>query len=108
LTKITAKLILNYVVKYRTLDGTFGALADPTRRGIIMRLAKGEASVSELAKPYGISMPAISKHLRVLEEAGLIFRWKVGRIHYCRLAKLPLNEIDSWLSRFRDSNHKVL
>ena len=89
------------MVKYRTLDGTFGALADPTRRGIIMHLVEGEASVSELAKPYGISMPAISKHLNVLEEAGLIFRSKRGRIYYCRLATAPLKEIDTWLARFR-------
>jgi DNA-binding transcriptional ArsR family regulator len=96
------------VVKYRTLDGTFGALADPTRRGIILHLAQGQASVSELAKPYGISMPAISKHLKVLEEAGLIFRWREGRVHYCKLATAPLGEIDSWLVRFRKSHHKVL
>jgi DNA-binding transcriptional ArsR family regulator len=96
------------VVKYRTLDGTFGALSDSTRRGIILRLAEGEASVSELAKPYGISLPAISKHLRVLEEAGLIFRRREGRTHYCRLATTPLGEIDTWLTRFRQSHHKVL
>ncbi len=96
------------MVKYRTLDGTFGALADPTRRGIILHLAQGEASVSELAGPYGISMPAISKHLKVLEEAGLIFRWRKGRVRYCRLATAPLGEIDSWLARFRQSNRKVI
>jgi DNA-binding transcriptional ArsR family regulator len=96
------------VVKYRTLDGTFGALTDPTRRGIIMRLAEGETSVSELARPYGISGPAISKHLRVLEEAGLIFRRREGRVHYCRLATSPLHEIDTWLTRFRETHNKVL
>lgn len=91
------------MVKYRTLDGTFGALADPTRRGIILRLKKGEASVSELAEPYGISLPAVSKHLKVLEDAGLIFREQRGRVRYCRLATAPLNEIDTWLNRFRDN-----
>jgi DNA-binding transcriptional ArsR family regulator len=96
------------VVKYRTLDGTFGALADPTRRGIIMQLARGEASVSELARPYGISMPAILKHLKVLEEAGLIFRRKEGRTNYCSLATAPLGEIDSWLTRFRQSKSKII
>lgn len=96
------------MVKYRTLDGTFGALADPTRRGIILHLAQGEASVSELAKPHGISMPAISKHLRVLEEAGLIFRRREGRVSYCSLATAPLSEIDSWLARFRQPNRKVI
>jgi DNA-binding transcriptional ArsR family regulator len=96
------------MVKYRTLDGTFGALADPTRRGLILQLAEGEASVSELAKPYGISLPAVSKHLRVLEEAGLIFRTREGRTHYCSLATQPLREIDTWLVRFRKSRRKVL
>ncbi len=96
------------MVKYRTLDGTFGALSDPTRRGIIMHLNKGEASVSELASPYGISMPAISKHLKVLEEAGLIFRQKKGRVHYCRLATAPLGEVDTWLARFRRSHRRVI
>ena len=96
------------MVKYRTLDGTFGALADPTRRGIVLRLAEGEASVSELAAPYGISMPAISKHLRVLEVAGLIFRWRKGRVHYCKLATSPLGEIDSWLARFRRAGNKII
>ena len=96
------------MVKYRTLDGTFGALADPTRRGIVLHLAKGEASISELAKPYGISLPAVSKHLRVLEEAGLIFRRREGRTHYCSLATTPLSEIDTWLARFRQPVHKVI
>jgi DNA-binding transcriptional ArsR family regulator len=96
------------MVKYRTLDGTFGALADPTRRGIVMHLAKGEASVSELAKPYRISLPAVSKHLGVLEEAGLIFRQQRGRTHYCRLATQPLREIDTWLARFRRTNRQII
>ncbi len=73
-----------------------------------MQLSQGEASVSELAAPYGISMPAISKHLKVLEEAGLIFRRKQGRVHYCRLATAPLDEIDTWLARFRGSHNKVI
>src|SRR3989344_2906220 len=96
------------MVKYRTLDGTFGALADQTRRNIILQLARGEVSVSELAKPYGISLPAVSKHLSVLEEAGLIFRERRGRIHYCRLASQPLREIDVWLVRFRRSHRQVI
>jgi DNA-binding transcriptional ArsR family regulator len=91
------------MVKYRTLDGTFGALADPTRREIIMRLRNGEMSVSELAEPYGISLAAVSKHLKVLEEAGLIFRERKGRVRYCRLATAPLREIDAWLDRFRNN-----
>jgi DNA-binding transcriptional ArsR family regulator len=96
------------MVKYRTLDGTFGALADPTRRGIILRLKEGEASISELAKPYGISMPAILKHIKVLEEAGLVFRQRRGRVNYCSLATAPLSEIDTWLDRFRKPGQTVI
>lgn len=96
------------MVKYRTLDGTFGALADPTRRGIVLQLAKGQATVSELAQPYGISLPAVSKHIKVLEQAGLVFRWREGRTFYCRLAASPLREIDSWLVRFRDSQSQII
>lgn len=90
------------MVKYRTLDGTFGALSDPTRRMIILRLREGEASVSELAAPHEMSLPAISRHISVLEDAGLIFKRKEGRQQYCRLATKPLVEIDAWLRRFRD------
>ncbi len=90
------------MVKYRTLDGTFGALADPTRRAIVLHLLAGEASVGELAAPHQMSLPAISKHISVLEEAGLVFKRKQGRQQYCRLATKPLNEIDAWLRRFRD------
>ncbi len=89
------------MVKYRTLDGTFGALSHPTRRQIVLRLREGEASVSELAAPHAMSLPAISKHVRVLEEAGLVLRRKEGREYRCSLAASPLQEIDSWLSRFR-------
>jgi DNA-binding transcriptional ArsR family regulator len=91
------------VVKYRTLDGTFGALADPTRRQIVLRLRDGEASVSELAAPHRMSLPAISRHISVLEDAGLVFKRKEGRQQYCRLATRPLTEIDVWLRRFRDT-----
>ncbi|MGK2954654.1 MAG: ArsR/SmtB family transcription factor [Solirubrobacterales bacterium] len=90
------------MVKYRTLDGTFGALADPTRRQIVMRLREGEASVGELAAPHKMSLPAISRHISVLEDAGLVFKRKEGRQQYCRLATKPLVEIDAWLRRFRD------
>jgi DNA-binding transcriptional ArsR family regulator len=84
-------------------------MSDPTRRGIVLRLAQqGKASVSELAEPYKLSGPAISKHLRVLEEAGLIFRRREGRAHYCRLATAPLNEIDIWLARFREAHNRIL
>lgn len=89
------------MVKYRTLDGTFSALSDPTRRQIMLRLWEGEASVGELAAPHKMSLPAISRHISVLEDAGLVFKRKEGRQHYCTLATSPLQEIDAWLRRFR-------
>ncbi len=83
------------------LDVTFGALADPIRRAILARLAMGDASVSELAKPFSVSLPAISKHLRVLEDAGLLARRKEGRVHYCRIAVSPLHDAAEWLLFYR-------
>jgi len=83
------------------LDATFSALADPTRRAILARLATGEATVTELARPFSISLPAISKHLRVLEDAGLLNRQKQGRIHRCRLVVGPLHEAAEWLLFYR-------
>lgn len=83
------------------LSSTFAALADPTRRAILTRLAKGEATVNELAKPFAMSQPAISKHLKVLERAGLISR---GRQAQCRPRKIdakPLAEADDWLENYR-------
>ncbi|VTS00437.1 ArsR/SmtB family transcription factor [Tuwongella immobilis] len=79
----------------------FAALADPTRRAILARLAKGEATVMELAKPFAMSQPAISKHLRVLEEAGLISRGRDAQRRPCRLEAQPLMEIRDWLEEFR-------
>ncbi len=83
------------------LDVTFAALADPTRRAILTRLAKGEVSVMELAKPFKMSQPAISKHLRVLERAGLISRGRDAQRRPCRLEAKPLAEADEWLERYR-------
>jgi DNA-binding transcriptional ArsR family regulator len=80
------------------LNTTFAALADPTRRAIISRLAQGAATVTELAAPFNISLPAISKHLRVLEQAGLLRQQKQGRIRYCHLNPQPLGEAVKWLS----------
>ena len=85
----------------RTLDNTFSALADPTRRAILARLAQGETSVSDLARPFPISLPAISRHLRVLEQAGLLERRKRGRVHHCRLRPVPLKQAVQWLDRYR-------
>src|SRR5947209_14785109 len=83
------------------LDGVFSALADPTRRAILARLATGEASVSELAAPFEISMPAISKHLKVLQRAGLITQGREAQWRPCRLAPAPLKEVDDWLDEYR-------
>ena len=83
------------------LDATFGALSDSTRRGILARLARGESSVSELAAPYRISLPAVSKHLGVLEGAGLVTRRKDGRVHRCRLVARPMREAADWIDFYR-------
>ncbi len=83
------------------LTTVFSALADPTRRAILARLAQGEASGTELAQPFSISVPAISKHLRVLEHAELILHRKDGRTHRFRLAARPLREAADWLEQYR-------
>lgn len=83
------------------LNIVFFALADPTRRAILARLAHGEASGTELAQPFSISVPAISKHLRVLEHAELILHRKEGRTHLFRLAARPLKEVATWLEHYR-------
>jgi DNA-binding transcriptional ArsR family regulator len=86
----------------RHLDATFAALADPTRRAILARLASGEASVRELAKPFSMSQPAISKHLKVLERAGLISRGLDAQRRPRRLEAKPLAEATAWLERYRE------
>src|SRR5437660_12597657 len=83
------------------LDRTFAALADPTRRAILARLANGEATVIELAQPFDISLQAVSKHLKVLEQAGLITRGRDAQWRPCRLEAARLKEIDHWVSRYR-------
>lgn len=83
------------------LDATFSALADPTRRAILARLAQGEATVTELVAPFRMSQPAISKHLKVLEKAGLISRGRDAQRRPCKLAAKPLAEADEWLETFR-------
>jgi DNA-binding transcriptional ArsR family regulator len=80
------------------LDRTFAALSDPTRRAILSRLANGPANISELAGPFRISMPAISKHIGVLEKAGLLTRERTGRVHRCRLRAEPIRKAASWLA----------
>ena len=84
------------------LSSTFAALADPTRRAILARLAAGEASVTELAKPFDMSMPAVSKHLKVLEHAGLVARSREAQWRRCHLEAAPLREISEWVERYRE------
>jgi DNA-binding transcriptional ArsR family regulator len=84
------------------LDATFAALADPTRRAILARLARGEASVMELAEPFEMSQPAISKHLKVLERAGLISRGRDAQRRPCRLEAAPLRDVNEWIERYRE------
>src|ERR687889_2528438 len=84
-----------------TLDSTFAALSDPTRREILARLASGEASVKELAEPFQMSLPGVSKHLKVLERAGLISRGGVAQSRPCRLEARPLKEAADWVERYR-------
>ncbi len=83
------------------LSATFGALADPTRRSILARLSAGEASVTELAAPVAMSMPAISKHLKVLERAGLVGRGREAQWRPCRLQAAPLQDVAGWVQHYR-------
>ncbi|WP_309092707.1 metalloregulator ArsR/SmtB family transcription factor [Phenylobacterium sp.] len=84
-----------------TLSATLSALADPTRRAILARLAEGEATVNELAEPFDISLPAVSRHLKVLENAGLISRGREAQWRPARLEAAPLKDLDGWLAQYR-------
>jgi len=84
-----------------TLSNTFAALADPTRRAILAKLSLGEASVTALAEPFAMSMPAISKHLKVLERAGLIARGREAQWRPCRLEAAPLKDVSAWVDEYR-------
>jgi DNA-binding transcriptional ArsR family regulator len=85
----------------RALDLTFQALADPTRRAILGRLSEGEATAGELAQPFDMSLPAISKHLKVLEKAGFLIRARDGRVHRCNLDAGPMHAASDWISTYR-------
>ncbi len=87
--------------KSRWLDRTFGALADPTRRRILAQLAKGDACVTDLARPHAMSLAAVSKHLIVLEKAGLVKRHRQGRVHSLALEVKPMQEAQAWIERYR-------
>lgn len=90
------------VTNVRQLDATFHALSDPTRRAILARLAEGEATVGELAVPFPISRPAVSKHLRVLERAGLVDRTRDGRTSRCALDARPMRDAAHWVEAYRE------
>src|SRR5258708_28592837 len=86
----------------KVLDRTFGALADPTRRRILAQLMKGEECVTDLARPHAMSLAAVSKHLIVLEKAGLVKRRRDGRVHSLRLGAKPMKEAQAWIHRHRE------
>lgn len=100
LTNWLYNLLVNYMSADR-LSATFAALADPTRRAILARLATGETTVAELAKPFRITGPAVSKHLKVLEQAGLITRGREAQWRPCRIEPGALKVVDDWLDRYR-------
>jgi len=95
--------IVNQMVKYspKMLNRTFAALADPTRRRILAHLARGDRCVTDLARPHAMSLPAVSKHLRVLEKAGLLRRRRYGRVHQLKLAAKPLQAAAQWVEEYR-------
>jgi DNA-binding transcriptional ArsR family regulator len=95
-------MVVDMTAQAARLDATFAALADPTRRAILARLTKGEASVMELAEPFEMSQPAISKHLKVLERAGLISRGRDAQRRPCRLEAMPLRAAEAWIERYRE------
>ena len=100
-------VIVNLMVNYhQRLDSTFQALADPTRRAILTALARGEVAVSVLAAPHEMSLPAVMKHLQVLERAGLITHKKKGRVRHCRLSAEPLKQTEAWLSQLKRKKSK--
>jgi DNA-binding transcriptional ArsR family regulator len=102
LTGVTPVAIFTPQVEYMTpaLNGTFAALSDPTRREIVQRLAKGAARVTDLAQPFDMSLNAISKHVKVLERAGLVRRTRAGREHHIALDPEPIRRIAGWASRY--------
>lgn len=95
--------MLNHVVEHQpTLDTTFAAVSDPTRREILATLTDGEASVTQLAEPFDVSLQAVSKHIGVLSAAGLVARERQGRVHWCRLTATPMKEAGEWLGGYRE------
>jgi DNA-binding transcriptional ArsR family regulator len=102
LTRTNASRILNHMVQYpRRLDSAFGALADPTRRGILERLGRSDAGITELAEAFDITLTGIKKHVGVLEAAGLVTTEKIGRVRRCRLGPRRLDDETAWIAAYR-------
>lgn len=102
LTSESGRIILNHMVQYSTkLDNTFGALSDPTRRGILERLGRSEAGITELAEAFDITLTGIKKHVGVLEAAGLVTTQKIGRVRRCRLGPRRLDAETAWIEDYR-------
>jgi DNA-binding transcriptional ArsR family regulator len=93
--------MLNLMVQYRQIDRTFAALADPTRRGVLERLGRGSATITELAEPFGISLTGMKKHVRVLEDAELVATMKMGRTRRCSLGPQRLEDVQAWTEMYR-------
>jgi len=93
--------MVSHMPKYASLDGAFGALADPTRRTILELVSAGPASISELARPFGIALPTVLEHVRILEETRLLTTEKVGRVRECMLGPERLDEARQWIETFR-------
>ena len=103
MTKVVHHTILNHMVKYSTgsIDKTLSALSDPTRRAIVERLATGNHSVLQIAEPFNMSLPAVSKHVKILEKAGLVNRNVIGRVHTLSLVAEPMKNAIDWLNKYR-------
>ena len=101
LTYQSTRATVNRMVKYSTLDRTFAALSDPTRREILQRLASGPATISQLAHPFDISLPGLLKHVRILEDAHLVITEKKGRTRHCRLGAEELHDAAQWIETYR-------
>lgn len=103
MTAVPAGRILNYMVQYSpTLDTAFGALADPTRRGILERLGRSDASITDLAVQFDMTLTGMKKHVQVLEDAGLVATEKVGRVRMCRLGTRRLDAERAWMDQYRE------
>jgi DNA-binding transcriptional ArsR family regulator len=100
--RVPAAIVSRMANNKHTLNNVFGALSDPTRRAVVMRLCEGEASVGELAKPFDMALPSLMKHVRILENSGLVVSEKTGRVRTCALQTEALEAIEVWLTAQRD------